>query len=131
MAELFRGEVHPMARAAETLTEEHQVLGVRCAGLALIPLVVLCDVAISLAGRAGIYAGGLAFVAMGACTWWYWLLVLPWLGWCGLWLAAMSGGCHGMIEASRLIDERETGRASEPGRRSTNAGRPYNHIESL
>ena len=94
----FVDEVRPAARAVESLCEPHQAIGVRVAGLALMPMMILCDLATSAAGRARILAGGLAFVMAGMCGWWYWLCVLPWLAFCGLCLAVMSGWCFGLIE---------------------------------
>lgn len=98
LGRLLAEEVRPAARAVESLCGGHQALGVRVAGLALMPLMTLCDFAASVAGRAGVLAGSAAFVGLGACGWWYWLGVLPWLAVCGLSLALMSGGCFGLIE---------------------------------
>lgn len=98
LGRLLTEEVRPSARAMESLCGDHQALGVRLAGLALMPLMTLCDFAASAAGRAGELAGSLAFVGLGACGWWYWLCVLPWLAMCGLSLALMSGWCFGLIE---------------------------------
>mmetsp|Transcript_27615 Transcript_27615/g.59354 ORF Transcript_27615/g.59354 Transcript_27615/m.59354 type:complete len:441 (-) Transcript_27615:138-1460(-) len=98
LGRLFAEEVLPSARAAESLCEEHQVVGVRVAGLALMPLTMLCDVAASASGKVGTLAGSLVFVGLGVCGWWYWLCVLPWLAVCGLCLAVMSGWCFGLIE---------------------------------
>eukprot|EP00579_Thalassiosira_antarctica_P019766 CAMPEP_0201975948 /NCGR_PEP_ID=MMETSP0904-20121228/55541_1 /ASSEMBLY_ACC=CAM_ASM_000553 /TAXON_ID=420261 /ORGANISM="Thalassiosira antarctica, Strain CCMP982" /LENGTH=357 /DNA_ID=CAMNT_0048526881 /DNA_START=86 /DNA_END=1155 /DNA_ORIENTATION=- len=53
LGRLFSEEVHPSARAVESLCEDHQVIGVRVAGLALMPLMMLCDFATSVVGRVG------------------------------------------------------------------------------
>jgi acyl-CoA-binding protein len=98
LGRLFVEEIHPAALAVELLCEEHQVIGVRVSGLALMPLMMLCDVATSIMGRVGILLGSFVFVGMGVCSWWYWLCVLPWLAVCGLCLAVMSGWCFGLIE---------------------------------
>mmetsp|Transcript_23997 Transcript_23997/g.41099 ORF Transcript_23997/g.41099 Transcript_23997/m.41099 type:complete len:163 (+) Transcript_23997:396-884(+) len=98
LGRLFVEEIHPSARAVESLCEEHQVIGVRVAGLALMPLMMLCDVATSVVGRVGMLVGSLVFVITGVCGWWYWLWVLPWLALCGVCLAVMSGWCFGIIE---------------------------------
>lgn len=98
LGRLFMEEVHPAARAVESLCEQHQVIGVRVSGLALMPLMMMCDLAMSVMGRVGILVGSLVFVAMGVFSWWYWLCVLPWLAVCGLCLAVMSGWCFGLIE---------------------------------
>ena len=98
LGRLFMEEVHPAARAVESLCEQHQVIGVRVSGLALMPLMMLCDLATSVVGRVGMLMGSLVFVGMGMASWWYWLCVLPWLAMCGLCLAVMSGWCFGLIE---------------------------------
>eukprot|EP00584_Thalassiosira_punctigera_P010383 CAMPEP_0172528052 /NCGR_PEP_ID=MMETSP1067-20121228/2567_1 /TAXON_ID=265564 ORGANISM="Thalassiosira punctigera, Strain Tpunct2005C2" /NCGR_SAMPLE_ID=MMETSP1067 /ASSEMBLY_ACC=CAM_ASM_000444 /LENGTH=401 /DNA_ID=CAMNT_0013311907 /DNA_START=91 /DNA_END=1296 /DNA_ORIENTATION=- len=98
LGRLFAEEVLPSARATESLCEDHQVIGIRVAGLALMPLMMLCDFATSVAGRAGMLVGSLFFLGMGVCSWWYWVCVLPWLAVCGLCLAVMSGWCFGLIE---------------------------------
>ena len=61
LGRLFMEEVHPCARAVESLCEQHQVIGVRVAGLALMPLMILCDLATSVVGRVGILVGSLVF----------------------------------------------------------------------
>ncbi|KAL3769346.1 hypothetical protein ACHAW5_008774 [Stephanodiscus triporus] len=98
LGRLFMEEVHPSARAVESLCEQHQAIGVRVSGLALMPLMIMCDLSTSIVGRLGILMGSLVFVGMGVCSWWYWLCVLPWLAVCGLCLAVMSGWCFGLIE---------------------------------
>ncbi|KAL3768321.1 hypothetical protein ACHAWU_006703 [Discostella pseudostelligera] len=98
LGRLFMEEVHPGARAVEALCEQHQAIGVRVAGLALMPLMMLCDLSTSVVGRMGVLAGSLVFVGMGLCSWWYWMCILPWLVVCGLCLATMSGWCFGLIE---------------------------------
>jgi len=96
---LFAEEVQPLACAVETLVEEHQVVGVRVTGLALMPMMMLCDFTTSVVvERVGILVGSLMFVGMGVCSWWYWICVLPWLTVCSLCLAVMSGWCFGLIE---------------------------------
>jgi len=73
LGRLFMEEVSPWARAVESLCEQHQVIGVRVSGLILMPLMMLCDFAVSVVGRAGILVGSLVFVCMGLCSWWYWV----------------------------------------------------------
>jgi hypothetical protein len=73
LGRLFMEEVHPGARAVEALCEQHQAIGVRVAGLALMPLMMLCDLSTSVVGRMGVLAGSLVFVGMGLCSWWYWV----------------------------------------------------------
>lgn len=98
LGRLFMEEVHPASRAMESLTEEHQVIGVRLSGLALMPIMMLCDFATMVVGRVGISFGSIIFVTMGLAFWWYWMCVLPWIVVWGFWLACMSGGLCGLIE---------------------------------
>jgi len=103
LGRLFLEEILPAARAVESLCEQHQTISVRMSGLALMPMMILCDVANGVVGRLGILVGSVVFVGMGACGWWYWLCVLPWLAVCAVavCLAVMSGWCFGLIELSR------------------------------
>ena len=100
LGRLFLEEIIPAARAVESLCEQHQTISVRMCGLALMPMMILCDVANGVVGRMGILVGSVVFVGMGACGWWYWLCVLPWLAVCSVCLAVMSGWCFGLIELS-------------------------------
>ena len=100
LGRLFLEEILPAARAVESLCEPHQTISVRMSGLALMPMMILCDVANGVVGRLGILVGSVVFVGMGACGWWYWLCVLPWLAVCSVCLAVMSGWCFGLIELS-------------------------------
>lgn len=100
LGRLFLEEILPAARAVESLCEQHQTISVRMSGLALMPMMILCDVANGVVGRMGILVGSVVFVGMGACGWWYWLCVLPWLMVCSVCLAVMSGWCFGLIELS-------------------------------
>ncbi|KAL7499841.1 hypothetical protein ACHAWT_010267 [Skeletonema menzelii] len=100
LGRLFLEEILPAARAVESLCEQHQTISVRMSGLALMPMMILCDVANGVVGRLGILVGSVVFVGMGACGWWYWLCVLPWLAVCSVCLAVMSGWCFGLIELS-------------------------------
>ena len=73
LGRLFMEEVSPSARAVESLCEQHQVIGVRVSGLVLMPLMMLCDFAVSVVGKVGILVGSLVFVGMGLFSWWYWV----------------------------------------------------------
>lgn len=77
LGRLFMEEVHPSARAVESLCEQHQAIGVRVSGLALMPLMIMCDLSTSIVGRLGILMGSLVFVGMGVCSWWYWVSLIP------------------------------------------------------
>ena len=100
LGRLFLEEILPSARAVESLCEQHQTISVRMSGLALMPMMILCDVANGVVGRLGILVGSVVFVGMGVSGWWYWLCVLPWLAVCAVCLAAMCGWCFALIELS-------------------------------
>lgn len=100
LGRLFLEEIIPAARAVESLCEQHQTISVRMSGLALMPMMILCDVANGVVGRMGILVGSVVFVGMGACGLWYWLCVLPWLAVCAVCLAVMSGWSFALIELS-------------------------------
>eukprot|EP00569_Conticribra_weissflogii_P004371 CAMPEP_0171343504 /NCGR_PEP_ID=MMETSP0878-20121228/17326_1 /TAXON_ID=67004 /ORGANISM="Thalassiosira weissflogii, Strain CCMP1336" /LENGTH=379 /DNA_ID=CAMNT_0011846463 /DNA_START=36 /DNA_END=1175 /DNA_ORIENTATION=+ len=97
---LFLEEINPAARAVESLCEQHQTISVRISGLALMPMMILCDWANVVVARVGIFVGSVVFVSLGAMTWWYWICILPWLGIAGICLAVMSGWCFSLIELS-------------------------------
>ena len=98
LGRLFMEEVQPSARAVESLCEQHQVIGVRLTGLALMPLMMICDFTSSLVNRVGILIGSMVFVCFAVSGWWYWLCMLPWLACCGLMLSIMAGNCFALIE---------------------------------
>lgn len=77
LGRLFMEEVHPSARAVESLCEQHQAIGVRVSGLALMPLMFVCDLSTGIVGRLGILMGSLVFVGIGICSWWYWVSFSP------------------------------------------------------
>ena len=91
-------EVQPSARAVESLCEQHQVIGVRVTGLALMPLMMICDFTSSLVNRVGILIGSMVFVCIAVSGWWYWLVMLPWFSVCALMLSIMAGNCFALIE---------------------------------
>ena len=98
LGRLFMEEVKPSARAVESLCEQHQVVGVRLTGLALMPLMMICDFTSSLVNRVGILIGSMVFVCLAVSGWWYWLVMLPWFSVCGLMLSIMAGNCFALIE---------------------------------
>ena len=87
---VHRGGSSISARAVESLCKEHQVIGVRVAGLTLMPLMMLCGFVTSVVGRVGMLVGSLVFVGMCVCSRWYWICMLLWLAVRGLYLAVMS-----------------------------------------
>jgi hypothetical protein len=57
------------------------------------------DVSIGRLGTlASIHGGGIVKGSLSWCTWWYFLLVLPWLSACLLGTALSSGACFALIE---------------------------------
>lgn len=96
---IFSEEIAPSAKAANSLCAPHQAISVRIVGLALMPLVTICDVASGTARTTGILTGGMLLVAASIITWWYWICVLPWLAFAGVcFVVFVCGGCFAVIE---------------------------------
>ena len=99
LTQIWREEIEPSARAVSTLTEAHQPMSIRLVGLILLPYGTLEGVSHFLTQVIGLLWGSVAYVfIMVVATWWYWLLVVPWLCACLLGCAAMSGTCFALID---------------------------------
>jgi len=96
---IFTEEITPSAKAANSLCAPHQALSIRLVGLALMPLVTICDVASGTTRTTGILTGGILLVVSSIITWWYWICVLPWLAFAGVcFVVVICGGCFAVIE---------------------------------
>ena len=82
------------SKSAYSLTESHQPLTARLVGLTLLPLTWM----IQATAKLPVIWGSVAFVAIMVVTWWYWWLVLPWLGLCLLGVSIVAGNCFALIE---------------------------------
>jgi len=100
---LFTNEVIPSRSAASSLCEPHQAISVRLAGLALLPLVTVCDVSNNVAESAGYVFGGAAYIIVSGIMWWYWFCVLPWCAGMAICVAVMSGWCFALIEFASAL----------------------------
>jgi hypothetical protein len=103
LAQIWNDELQPAAHAIQSLTEPHQPMSTRLVGLFLLPYGtietvtggVLCD-------TIGLLWGSVVHVLVMSLTWWYWLLVVPWLCACLLGAAAMSGSCFAVIDLAGI-----------------------------
>lgn len=83
------------ARSVRTLTEPHQPLTARIMGLSLWPYGPL----VNLANAMGpVLWKATFYVAFLCCTWWFWWVVLPWLGLGLMSLSFLAGNCFCLIE---------------------------------
>jgi hypothetical protein len=79
------------------MCEPHQAMTCRLVGLVLLPLSMVVGL------LKGVFPGSMTlassvFCVAVLCTWWYFLLVLPWLSACLLGTALSSGACFALIE---------------------------------
>ena len=77
-----------------TLTESHQPLAARLVGLVVWPMSLI----VAVASRLPVVWGSMVYVAALVMTWWYWFMVLPWLGACLIGTAIVAGNCFALIE---------------------------------
>jgi len=97
--QIFDEEIVPCGRAARGLCEPHQAVTIRLTGLILLPLVCLCDVAAVVgSGVVGLPGGAVVFAASAVLTWWYWLMILPPIGFWLLFFSLWAGSCFSIIE---------------------------------
>jgi hypothetical protein len=92
---IWKDEIQWSATAVHTLTESHQPISARLVGLALLPYTIV--VAVTSFPSSVLLASGLYTVSLIA-TWWYSLLLLPWMGFCLLGTAVVAGNCFALIE---------------------------------
>jgi hypothetical protein len=95
LSHIWKDQVQWNASSVRILTEGHQPLSARVVGLALWPvvgLVQLSNWAPSGAPR------GVAYGVVLFLTWWYWMLTLPWLAVCMMFVALLLGNCFALIE---------------------------------
>jgi acyl-CoA-binding protein len=78
------------------MCEPHQAMTCRLVGLTLLPVGWTVGLLKSMVGSMT-FASTL-FLASMLLTWWYWMLVLPWLSACLLGAAISSGACFSVIE---------------------------------
>ncbi|VEU33965.1 unnamed protein product [Pseudo-nitzschia multistriata] len=96
------GEILPMAaQSVSVMCEPHQPLTGRLVGLVLLP----GSSSVGLLDKTGLAdtspaLAALSMVAFLAATWWYWLLVVPWLAGLLLGTAFCIGSCFVLIEVA-------------------------------
>ena len=74
LGRLFMEEVHPAARAVESLCEQHQVIGVRVSGLVLMPLMMTCDFVTS------VVVAKVGSILVGVWSLWGWACLVGGIG---------------------------------------------------
>lgn len=106
---IFLNEVIPCKRGASCLCESHQVVSVRLLGLVLYPLGFICEIAQGFVnkmpgtGGTNLFVGGIVYVVSTLFFWWYWLIVLPWIGVSALAFAGSIGWCYSLIELASSL----------------------------
>ncbi|KAL7559389.1 hypothetical protein ACA910_008012 [Epithemia clementina (nom. ined.)] len=93
---IWKEEVVWCAQSVGSLAEPHQPLTARFMGLCLWFYALL----VSLASTPGsmVWKSVLYITFLCVFTWWYWLVVLPWLGLSLLGLSLLAGNCIAVIE---------------------------------
>ncbi len=87
-----------LSQTAFSLTESHQPLSARLVGLLVLPLPSIISILHYMCGPSGhVMATGL-YCAVLAATWWYWVLVLPFLSLGWMVTAFFVGECFALIE---------------------------------
>jgi hypothetical protein len=102
LIQIWREELEPAAQAAAALTEAHQPMSARLVGLILLPYGTVEGMTNALCETVGLLWGSVGCVLAMTVTWWYWLLVVPWLCMCLLGAAAMSGLCFALIDLAGI-----------------------------
>jgi len=92
---IWNDQVVWSAQSVNVLTESHQPLTARVVGLLVLPYTVL--VTLSRMPPSELVAS-VAYAALLGFTWWYWVIVLPWMTWMLLCAATVSGSCFALIE---------------------------------
>lgn len=100
---IYKDDVVFCSTSVGTLTESHQPVSARVVGLVLQPLPIVVGL-LKVVSQDHILWMSLLFSAFGFCTWWYWMLVLPWFFVVVMFgTAVLLGNCFGVIElASHL-----------------------------
>lgn len=102
LGSIWKDEVIWSSQMATQLTESHQAIAARLIGLFTSPLqmiVLLCDGWVP----GGILWTTLAYAVFLLATWWYWLVVVPWMGLCMLGISLVTvGPCFALIEIASV-----------------------------
>jgi acyl-CoA-binding protein len=94
LAGVWKDQLFTTTHAVHSLTESHQPLSARLVGLVMLPVTVIT----AMTSHPPVLWGSLLYCAVMLMTWWYWCLVVPWLGLCLLGVAVGTGWCFALIE---------------------------------
>ena len=100
LVKIWTDEIQPCATAVHTLCQGHQPISVRVMGLLLLPYTAIVEgLCLGLVEPlAGSLVNSLVYTVIMATTWWYWLLVIPFIE-AGIYVSAFwSGFCFALIE---------------------------------
>ena len=98
---LWAEGVQPAATAVHALCQPHQPISVRLVGLLLLPYTAIvqgfCDGFVEPMIKSSLVTS-LMYVCAMLLSWWYWIVVIPWIE-AGIYVAAFwSGFCFALIE---------------------------------
>jgi len=94
--------VTPTGKVCNELCSPHQALSIRLVGLMLWPLVLICNITDSFEESVGTVVAAMLHLALMAISWWYWVMVLPWLTFLGLCLSFTLGFGFFVIELAGM-----------------------------
>lgn len=92
---IWKDEIQWSSTAVHTLAEVHQPISARLVGVAMLPFTVLVGLT-SFPGN--VLVASVLYTIVLVSTWWYWFLVLPWLGLVLLGFSFVAGNCFALIE---------------------------------
>ena len=85
-------------QSVNAMAAPHQALTCRVVGVMLCPLPFALSVLNKFSTSIPLSVSSSLFVILASLTWWYWLLVVPWMAACLLGVALTSGSCFALIE---------------------------------
>jgi len=92
---IWKDEIQWSATAVHTLSEVHQPISARLVGVGMLPYTVLVGLT-SFPGN--VLVTSVLYTVALLATWWYWFIVMPWMGVCLLGFSVLAGNCFALIE---------------------------------
>ncbi len=101
LEDVIADTITPTASTATALLQSNNLSApIRFLAVLLTPLTITTDVAVYTQEVAGPVVASVAYTLMVACTWWYYIFVMPWMMGALGWASGMYGVCLGVIEYS-------------------------------